>query len=273
MRKVIFFFLAYLGLPILSFAWGPEGHRVVADLARERLNPTALEQIRELLGNDDLAAISTWADEIRNQRPETSGWHYVDIPWSADSFSEGRDCYRRDSQHPSSREDHHNCVVDRIDIFQRVLADPHASPAERQEALKFLVHFVADLHQPLHAIEEGRGGNEIHIVEFGRRECGRLPCNFHYVWDVALIEHSGRSELDYVAYLNQFIAQKNLQAESGGTPEAWANQSFRLAKQVWLNEGGSVDEAYYRNRIGILNTQLARAGLRLATVLNQALGR
>ena len=64
MRKLVFFFLAYLWLPILSFAWGPEGHRVVADLARERLNPTALEQIRELLGNDDLAAISTWADEI-----------------------------------------------------------------------------------------------------------------------------------------------------------------------------------------------------------------
>ena len=265
-------FLAFLGLPILSFAWGPEGHRVVADLARQRLNPTALRQIRELLGNDDLAAISTWADEIRNQRPETSGWHYVDIPWNAASFSPGRDCYRPDSHHPSSREDHHNCVVDRIEIFQQVLADHHASTAEREEALKFLVHFVADLHQPLHAIAEARGGNQISIVEFGRRQCGRRPCNLHYAWDMELLEHSGRSEQDYVAYLNRFIVEKHLQAESGGTPEAWANQSFQLAKRVWLQDSGSVDEAYYRNNIGVVDMQLARAGLRLATILNHALG-
>src|SRR5262249_18312362 len=167
MRKVAAVFLGFLALPILSWAWGPEGHRVVAELARERLQGAARRQIRELLGNDDLAAISTWADKIRNERPETSGWHFVDIPWNAGSFSSGRDCYRPDSHHPSSREDHHNCVVDRIEIFRRVLADHHASRAAREEALKFLVHFVADLHQPLHAIGEARGGNQIAIVEFG----------------------------------------------------------------------------------------------------------
>lgn len=273
MRKITAVFLAFLGLPVLSFAWGPEGHRVVADLARARLNPAALRQIRELLGNDDLAAISTWADEIRNQRPETAGWHYVDIPWNADGFSRARDCYRPEPDHPSSLEDHDNCVVDRIESFRRVLADRRASTAERGEALKFLVHFVGDLHQPLHAIEKARGGNQIHIVEFGHRECGSRPCNLHYVWDTELIEHSGRSDEDYVAYLNRLIAQKHWQGEAGGSPEAWANQSFHLAKQVWLDEGGSVDETYYRNHIGIVDMQLARAGLRLAAILNQTLGR
>jgi len=273
MRKVTAVFLVFLWVPTFSFAWGPEGHRVVADLARERLTDSTLRQIRELLGNDELAAISTWADEIRNQRPETSGWHFVDIPRNANGFSEARDCYRPDSRHPSSREDHHNCVVDRIEIFQQVLADHHASTAERDQALKFLVHFVADIHQPLHAIAEARGGNQIHIVEFGRRECGRRPCNLHYVWDIELIEHSGRSERDYVAYLDRLIVQKNLQGQSGGSPAAWANQSFHLARQVWLNEGGAVDEAYYQENIGLLDTQLARAGLRLRTLLNQALGR
>lgn len=273
MRKVTAVFLGFLALPILSWAWGPEGHRVVADLARERLQGAAQRQIRELLGNDDLAAISTWADEIRNQRPETSGWHFVDIPWKAGSFSSQRDCYRPDSHHPSSREDHHNCVVDRIEIFQQVLADHHASRAEREEALKFLVHFVADLHQPLHAIGEARGGNQIAIVEFGRRQCGRRPCNLHYVWDIELLEHSGRSEQDYVAYLNRLIVENHWQGESGGSPEAWANQSFPLAKQVWLQDSGSVDEAYYRKNISVVDLQLARAGLRLATILNQAFRR
>ena len=271
MRKVTAVLLAVLALPILAFAWGPEGHRVVADLARERLTASARQQIRELLGNDDLAAISTWADEIRNQHPETSGWHFVDIPWNADGFSEERDCYRPHSHQPSSRQDHHNCVVDRIESFQQVLADPHASTAERAQALKFLVHFVADLHQSLHAIATARGGNQIHIVEFGHRECGRRPCNLHAVWDTGLIEHSRRSEQDYVAYLNRFLVANHLRGESGGTPEAWANQSFHLAKQVWANDAGSIDEAYYRRNIRLVHTQLARAGLRLGTMLNQAL--
>lgn len=258
---------------MLSLAWGPEGHRVVAELARERLEGAAQRQIRELLGNDDLAAISTWADEIRNQRPETSGWHFVDIPWDGRSFSRERDCYRPDSHHPASHKDHHNCVVDRIEIFQQVLADHHASTAARVEALKFLVHFVADLDQPLHAIAEARGGNQIPIVEFGRRQCGRRPCNLHSLWDIGLLEHSGRSEQEYVAYLDRFLVENHLQGESGGRPEAWANQSFHLAKQVWLEDSGSVDEAYYAKNIRVVDMQLARAGLRLAAMLNQALGR
>jgi len=76
-----------------------------------------------------------------------------------------------------------------------------------------------------------------------------------------------------VAYLDRLIVQKNLQGQSGGSPTAWANQSFHLARQVWLNDGGAVDEAYYQENIGLLDTQLARAGLRLRTLLNQALGR
>jgi S1/P1 Nuclease len=271
MSKPTALLLAFLSLPMSSFAWGPQGHRVVAELARERLSASALRQVRALLGNDDLGGIATWADEIRNQRPETAGWHFVDIPWNAEGFSESRDCYRRNSRRPSSWQDHHNCVVDRIEIFRQILADRHASAADRAEALTFLVHFVADIHQPLHALAEGRGGNEIHIVEFGRRECGSRPCNLHYVWDIELIEHSRRSDAEYVARLDRLIAQNNLQHESDGGPAVWADDSFRLAKRVWLNDGGSVDEAYYRKNIGIVDTQLARAGLRLASMLNDAL--
>src|SRR5439155_27206218 len=127
-----------------SYASGPEGHRIIADMARSHLNPAAQREIRNLLGADDLAAVANWADEIKSERPETAGWHFVDIPRDASSFSEERDCYRAAPRHFLSDQDHHNCVVDRIDLFQRVLADTSASRGKRIEALKFLVHFVGD---------------------------------------------------------------------------------------------------------------------------------
>ncbi len=107
-----------------SFAWGPEGHRIIAQIARAHLTQAARLQVEELLGNDDLASVSTWANEIRPQRPETFGWHFADIPMNSTGFSEQRDCYRPDEKH--NGDDHHNCVLDRIVIFQQVLTDKNA---------------------------------------------------------------------------------------------------------------------------------------------------
>jgi hypothetical protein len=273
MKKLTAVFVLILWLPIPSFAWGPEGHQVVGDIARAHLTNTARQRIRELLGSDDLASISTWADEVRNDRPETYGWHFVDIPWGAEGFSESRDCYRPDDKHPESKQDHHNCVVDRIEIFQAVLSDRNASTPDRVEALKFLVHFVGDVHQPLHAIGEARGGNDIKVVEFGSPECGTRPCNLHFVWDIGLIDHTGRAESAYVAHEESLISQRKLQKTAHDTPEDWANESFHLAHEVWLNDGGQADEAYYKKNIEVVDETLALAGLRLARLLNEALGK
>jgi len=242
-------------------------------MARSHLNPAAKREIRNLLGDDDLAAVANWADEIKSERPETAGWHFVDIPRDASSFSEERDCYRPAPRHFLSDQDHHNCVVDRIDLFQRVLADTSASRGKRIEALKFLVHFVGDIHQPLHAIGEARGGNEIHVIEFGSTECAGRPCNLHFVWDIGLIEHSARRETTYAASLEKIIASENLSRQAGGTPEIWANESVQLAKKVWLNNGGAVDDTYYRTNINIVSHRFALAGLRLAKLLNETVGR
>lgn len=260
-----------LTFAIPSFAWGPEGHRVIADVAAHHLSPGARRQIRDLLGDDDLASISTWADEIKNERRETYFWHFVDIPWNAAGFSEPRDCNQPSEKRPPQGEDRHSCVVDEILDFQRVLSDRNASRSERTEALKFLVHFVADIHQPMHAIGEARGGNDIHITEFGNRDCGGRPCNLHFLWDMGLIEHARRSEPDYVTLLEKLISQANFQNRATATPEEWANESFKVAHQVWLKDGESVDEHYYRQNIGILDERLALAGLRLAKLLNHAL--
>ena len=256
-----------------AFAWGPEGHRIIGEIAETRLTPTARLQVKELLGDDHLAAVAVWADDVRHDRPETYGWHFVDIPMDASGFSDSRDCYRPDQQHSYTQQDHHNCVVDRITIFEQVLADRTAPRQQRMEALKFLVHFVGDIHQPMHAIGEARGGNDIHVSEFGLTQCGKYPCNLHFAWDTGLIEHAGISEKRYVARLNELIASRKLTIQAGGTPAEWADESFLLAKKVWLNDGGAVDESYFENDIGIVDRRLALAGIRLARMINQALGK
>ncbi len=154
-----------------------------------------------------------------------------------------------------------------------MLGDHKASRQDRIDALKFLIHFVGDIHQPLHAIGDALGGNDIRISEFGSSQCGTRPCNLHFAWDIGLIEHTGRREAAYVGYLEMLVSLKGLSPLAGGSPEIWANESFHFATEVWLKDGGSVDAAYFQKNIESLNERLALAGLRLANMLNQALGK
>jgi hypothetical protein len=260
-------------IPAQLSAWGPKGHAIVADIATLHLTPTAKSSLQSLLGNDSLASIASWADLVRKDRDESYDWHFVDIPKDAAGFSEQRDCFRPQDNHKNAATDHHNCVVDRIEMFQRILGDENASQADRLEALKWIVHFVGDVHQPLHAVEEARGGNDIKVIAFGTDQCGNYPCNLHWTWDQLLLEHTGYSEEDYVRHLEQLIAEKNLTARAGGTPEQWANESHLQARRILEAKPVAIDDQYYRDNIGLVDEKLALAGLRLATLLNNTLGK
>jgi hypothetical protein len=163
--------------------------------------------------------------------------------------------------------------VDRIDMFAKVLTDEHASRNQRLEALKWLVHFVGDLHQPLHAIDEARGGNDIKVSSFGSPKCGAYDCNLHWVWDDELIQHAGYSEEDYVQRLQELIDQEHLLRQAHGTPAGWANESHVQAREIIEQKPSAVDERYYQSHIALVNQKLALAGLRLAALLNDTLGK
>lgn len=170
MRRSLTLSAAVLALTLLIpsalVGWGHEGHEIVASLAEPRLTEIAKVGIRSLIGDASLASVANWADEVRPDRDETYNWHFVDIPKDASGFSDERDCFLPNSRHKGSATDHHNCVVDRIESFKKVLSD-NASRDDRIEALKFLVHFVGDVHQPMHAIGEGgRERNCSHGVRF-----------------------------------------------------------------------------------------------------------
>ena len=142
--------LLVLLLPCLCHAWGGEGHQLVALIAEEHLTPAARAAVKELLdgGNISDAEVASWADEIRRERRETSPWHYVNIPHDADHFDRARD--GRDGDN----------IIDAIQRETKVLADKTQPREKRVEALKFVVHLIGDLHQPLHCVDRNgdRGG-------------------------------------------------------------------------------------------------------------------
>ena len=137
------------------------------------LEPAARDQVRELLAIENattLASVSTWADQVRPQRRVTAPWHYVDIQIGDATYDPPRDCVGN------------NCLVAKIGEFAEVLADRSAEPARRLEALKFVVHFVGDPHQPFPVADNhDRGGNEVIVTFSGRKT------NLHAVWDTALL--------------------------------------------------------------------------------------
>jgi hypothetical protein len=273
LKKIIALILLAAFTSTQLLAWGPKGHAIVADIAASRLTPTTKKNLQLLLGNDSLASIASWADQVRKDHDEAYDWHFVDIPKDAPGFSEERDCFRPQDKHKDALTDHHNCVVDRIEIFEKVLADQNAPQAQRLEALKWVVHFVGDLHQPLHAIDTAHGGNDFKLPVFGSPKCGDYDCNLHWTWDTLLLEHTGYSEEEYVGRLNTLIEQKHLDQKAGGTPEEWANESHALARNLVAPIPAAVDEAYYQTHIELINEQLALGGLRLAKVLNDVLGK
>ena len=228
--------------------------------------------MKQLLGNESLASISDWADHIKGEFPQSYGWHFVEIPENAAGFSDARDCVHPQRNGWNKSVDRHNCVVDRIEMFAQVLSDRTATREARLNALKWLVHLVADAHQPLHAIAEAHGGNDIELPVFGSMECGPHPCNLHAAWDDALIWHADLRNREYIQMLDQLIRSEHLEQQAGGTPADWVNESHAEARKTLETSPAAVDDAYYRQNIGIVNRRLALAGLRLAALLNQTLG-
>lgn len=162
------------------------------------------------------------------------------------------------------------CVVDRITLFKQVLADTARTPLERKEALKFIVHFVGDAHQPFHATGDELGGNGVPITEFGATHCGTKPCNLHAAWDSGMIDHTGMNRDAYVQHLQQLITTNHLTAN--GNPEDWANESHAAGQAAWLDDNGTIDDAYYNTEIQVVDKRLALAGLRLAALLEDVFG-
>jgi len=258
-------------------AWGAQGHRLVGLVAAERLSPIAQQNVTWLLDGQSLADVASWADSITSEQVQTSYWHYLNIPPEASAYDRDRDCPRQPGTEAGTRGDRwRDCVVDRIGYFEERLGNVKLDRADRAIALKFVVHFIGDLHQPFHALGVGRGGNDVHVRVFGQSDCGNdpakpSPCNLHSVWDSRLIGRRSLDDRQYIETLNALIRQKGMATLPVGTPAQWAEQSFRLAKEALVAEDTNIDEAYFRRHIVVIDDRLSLGGLRLASELNRIL--
>jgi hypothetical protein len=244
-----------------ALAWGPEGHNLVARIAEAQLTPVAHARVIEILGpNVSMASISSWPDQIRRQRQETSHWHYVDIPINQSRFDFARDCAKDD------------CVVAQIGLEAAALRNPATPAKERREALMFLIHFIGDMHQPLHSSDkDDKGGNDTHVVFFDR------PTNLHSVWDGGLLGRMGKEDDLYPVLLKE--AQEHARKWSKGTPEKWANDGHRDAQKIVYGKlpkvavgvAAPIGADYERAADPLIRMQIEKAGDRLARTLNDIL--
>jgi len=295
-----------------AFPWGCEGHRTVALVALAQLTPDARAMASNLLqgepsdpslhafcGHSDLppfAQMSTWADDIREKRKETAPWHFIDVPLGV------------------SREHLYNacpvdtgCVTSALRGQLDVLRSESSGQAQKSEALMFVIHFVGDLHQPLHAATNNdRGGNCVPVAFFTQepKESStneNFRPNLHSVWDTDLVERVAK-EHDPARFANEltaeFKAEMNSWKQQPINLDDWAWESHQLAQSVVYGDldekiavetplpvescaddnhvarrlsqlHEKIDERYLRDTSSAVRQQLAKAGTRLAMLLNQ----
>ena len=278
MKKLL---LALLCVPLVlsaapAHAWSQLGHRLVGDLAQGRLTPRAQAQVKALLEGEaepTLAGVSTWADGLRNSDPArfkaTSAWHYIDSRDGSCALVLKRDC-------PDG-----NCVVAAIEQQRRILADRSQAVAARRDALKFLVHLIADVHQPLHAGNRtDSGGNRFQVnlrtglapEAYARQNFrnGVMGTNLHAIWDYYVLASADLTERQYVARLRPRLPEQK--PGQTGTPLAWAEESCGLIDVRKLYpEKHSMDHSYLAAMRPLAERRIETAAVRLAALLNEAL--
>jgi hypothetical protein len=255
--------LVLLGTPLHALGWSEPGHAIVGAIAEERLGPAARRLVREIVGSRPLHdhGIAMWADDVRDRR--TGPWHYVNVPFSAEGYAP-RDC-------PPA-----GCAVSALEVAVARLRDADDS-VELADSLRWLVHLVADLHQPMHAGElRDRGGNETWL-RVGKR---RQPVSVHRYWDAEVVEPllAGAGPVPAARALSAAIAPADTTAwRAELAPAAWAGESHRLARAVY-GELGTFPVAgevilLPRDHAGSQRARvtgaLSKAGVRLAALLDR----
>ena len=295
-----------------AWAWGDQGHKAVATIAYSLLSEPLQAAVDKILADDPVTAAcgsgsfiedAVWADKLR-QNPgkcasgeswgNTQRWHFLDIPTSAATYEHQRDCGADD------------CVIGKIRTFQAMVADKSETPARRRDALKFLIHFVGDLHQPLHttsapfdranaekaeqlgakkgntclvrSLPVDRGGNCVDVRYMSNPSGGGegKATELHAFWDTDVVSDAGTTPADVAQKAMGGVSAAEIKAMQQGSLEDWTNEGHRIAVQVVYGElpGGAMPQlqgTYSKDAGKAALVQMRRAGVRLAKVVEDAL--
>ena len=250
-------------------AWGDQGHKSICEVAFRLTQPNTRAEIKKLISTDDrftsFSDACIWPDHPRQRASE----HFVNLPRDSDGLH-SETC-------PSAAA----CVVTAIKRDFEVLSSRNASQAQKLESLKFLGHWVGDIHQPLHvSFEDDRGGNSIPVS-------GLCGSNLHSAWDTCLVLKAvGEDVGEAATELLKTITPARIDSWTHSAPMDWANESFTIAEQArteyCIRQGAScdhpsgkvqIDAAYVAVNTPIVREQLQKAGVRLALMLDAALGK
>jgi len=246
-----------VSLTILLVSWGYKGHRVTALIAEDYLTPQAKQAVKAILGSETLADVSTWADDVKKdpQYGQTASWHYLNLPLGL-SYQDFVEVVGSQSNEN---------ISSAIQRAENTLSRTEASTSDKGEALKFLVHFIGDAHQPMHVSRaEDKGGNTIQVRFDG------IGTNLHALWDSKLIDHEGLSETELKQKIESDIKPGDIKSYQASRPTKWLYESYTTATMLYqdIAKDNKVTEAQYRQYIQLVHERLAAGGLRLAGVLN-----
>jgi hypothetical protein len=244
--------------PAPAFAWGKTGHRVVAALADPQLSGLARAHVKEILGVESLDEAATWPDDMRSDpsvfwKKTATPWHYVTLNGIT-------------YDHAPPEGD----ALEALSHFTSVLKDPASSLADKQLALRFIVHLVGDLHQPLHAGKCcDKGGNDVKVTWFGK------PTNLHAVWDSALVDDEQLSFTELTAKLQRHTSPEDVIRWWDVNPRDWATESGEIRDTLYpppatgkKGELPALSYDYVYRFTPVMEQRLKQAGVRLAAYLN-----
>jgi hypothetical protein len=247
MRYFFSFFI--LTLSLNSFAWGPKGQEITVIIAEQLINPKTKLELLKLTNNKELHTFATWADQARNSSEwnQTGPWHYVNV--EADGSYE----------HESGGEPRD--ILGAIKFSVEGLRSKK-SVSEKLVFLKFLVHFIGDIHQPMHVGNpQDRGGNSV-SVSYGKQY------NLHALWDSAFIEKKALSNAEYAKKLFQ---EKRDSSELNKTFSAdqVVKENFEMREFLYSFKNGKIDGAYEKKAMSVVDDRMWVGGVRLASLLNE----
>lgn len=252
--------ILFLYLPFISSAWGPLGHRIVGQVADSYLTKNARKQIKRILGNESLAMTSNWADFIKSDPAYSymSSWHYINL--KAGQTEKELKAYLAADTSVN--------VYTKINWLTEQLKNKNLEPDKQVLYLRILIHFVGDIHQPLHTGRyEDLGGNKIKLSWFNE------PFNLHQVWDEKLIEFQQLSYTEYAKAIN-FTTKEERKLWEAEPVSEWVWQSYQLAAKIYagVKPDDRLSYQYNFKYIASVNQQLLKGGVHLACLLNEIFG-
>ena len=251
MKQIIITTVLSFFISFSAMAWGQIGHRVVGKVAENYITPETKKAIQAILGNESLAVASTFMDEVKSDDAydHTHAWHYTTIP-NGETYATCEKSKKGEA-------------VKAIEDMKAIIINPSSTLEEKKVALRFLVHLVGDIHQPLH-VGNGtdRGGNDFNIKWFYSNS------NLHRIWDSQLIEHKEYSYSELVEVID-FTTTEQINLWQSSTTADWADEAAIIRETIYPDKGlEKIGYEYAYQHWDLMQEQLLKSGVRLAGVLN-----